>query len=291
MKKQVLLAASVFLFIFSGFAQENSILWEVSGKKLEKPSYLYGTIHIQERDVFDFDPLIYKKMKSCDALAVELLMDEIEPEVVREQMLMEDDKLSNYLSDQEYELLDSIMKAKTGQPLMLFEKMKPFFIMSQLMQASMSSEMPMALDMHLIDTARKMDMEVLALEELSDQIGAIDKMSIEEQVGMLMENIDDTANNIQKQLDKLKKAYLNQNLDSLYMLTKDTALPEAFAKELLINRNKGMAKEMHKLMKKKSVFAAFGAAHLVGEEGVVRLLRKKGYTVKPIKFEFTPAKF
>ncbi|MEA3447137.1 MAG: TraB/GumN family protein [Bacteroidota bacterium] len=289
MKRQILLFVSLIGFIFTGLAQQDALLWKVTGKNPDKPSYLYGTIHIQAKEVFAYDTLIYDKMRSCEALAVELIIDEIDPESTKELMLMEEGSIADYLSDEEYHLLDSVMKARTGQPLMLFEKMKPFFLSSQIMQTMMPKEMPLPLDMHFIDTARKMDKNILALEELSDQIGAIEKMSVEEQVDMLMDGLTDEENSMEKQFTRLVDAYVAQDLDSLQVLMRDTALPESFGKELIVNRNKGMAKALHKIMKKQSVFAAFGAAHLVGEKGVIELLRQKGYEIEPVRFDFAIA--
>jgi uncharacterized protein len=287
MKKLLPLSLIIIGFVFSGFAQENSLLWEVTKKDGDKPSYLYGTVHIQDKRVFSYDPIVYEKMKICDALAVELILDELDASAIQEQMFMKEGKLQDYMTDTEYKLLDSVVKAKTGQSAAMFAKMKPFFLSSQLMQIDMPKDMPLALDMHFIDTARKMGNTIISLEELSDQIGAIDKMSIEDQIGMLMDGLENYDEHMAEQMDKLLDAYISQNLTDMYDLMQDTAMPAEFGEELLIRRNYGMAKSIRKIMKKQTVFAAFGAAHLVGDEGVINLLRKKGYTVKPIKFEFS----
>jgi uncharacterized protein YbaP (TraB family) len=285
MKKTFAFAFLFAGFLISAFAQENSLLWEVS-KKNKKPSYLYGTVHIQDKRVFAFDEIVYEKMKSCDALAVELIIDEIDVEAMQEHMFLKEGLLKDYMTEIEYAILDSVVKAKTGQSVAMFAKMKPFFLSSQLMQMDLPKDMPMALDMHFIDTARKMDLDVIALEELSDQIGAIDKMSVEDQVSMLLDGLEDYDNHIGEKMTELVDAYITQDLESMHVLMQDTALPKEFGEELLISRNYGMAKAIRKIMKKQSVFAAFGAAHLVGDEGVIALLRKKGYTVKPVKVEF-----
>jgi uncharacterized protein YbaP (TraB family) len=285
MKKTFAFAFLFAGFLISAFAQENSLLWEVT-KKNQKPSYLYGTVHIQDKRVFAFDEIVYEKMKSCDALAVELIIDEIDVEAMQEHMFLKEGLLKDYMTEIEYALLDSIVKIKTGQSVAMFAKMKPFFLSSQLMQMDLPKDMPMALDMHFIDTARKMNLDVIALEELSDQIGAIDKMSVEDQVSMLLDGLEDYDNHIAEKMGELVDAYITQDLESMHVLMQDTALPKEFGEELLISRNYGMAKAIRKIMKKQSVFAAFGAAHLVGDEGVIALLRKKGYTVKPVNVEF-----
>ncbi len=286
MKRIFILIIACLGLVSFALAQENTLLWEVT-KKNSNPSYLYGTIHLQDKRVFAFDDLVYKKIKACDALAVELVLDEIDFAELNKMMLMEEGTLSDYLSQEEYVLLDSLVKAKIGQPLMLFAKMKPFFLMAQLMQSETPKDMPLALDMHFVDTARDMSKTVLALEEMQDQIGAIDKISTQEQVDMLVEGIKDFDNYIEKQMKKLVEAYLKQDLQQIHDLMEDPSLPKEFGEELLVKRNHGMAKKLNKLMKKQTVFAAFGAGHLVGDEGVIALLRKKGYTVKPIVFKFS----
>lgn len=286
MKRIICLVIAILGIVLPNIAQENSLLWEVTRKAGDKPSYLYGTVHVQDKRVFAFDNIVYEKIESCDALAVELVMDQLDMESVKEQMFLKEGTLKDFLTDAEYILLDSVVKAKLGQSVAVFIKMKPFFLSAQLMQVDIPKDMPLALDMHFIDTARQMNHEVIGLEELSDQIGAIDKMSNEEQAKMLMDGLGDAESNMAEEFEKLTKAYLNQDLNEISKLSQDTALPESFGKDLLVNRNYGMAKAVRKIMKKKTVFAAFGAAHLVGEEGVIALLRKKGYTVKPVEFKF-----
>ena len=78
--------------------------------------------------------------------------------------------------------------------------------------------------------------------------------------------------------------YKNQNLDSIKtMLGKSEFGSEKYDNLLLNNRNKKWVKELDTIMKKESVFVAVGAGHLVGEQGLINLLKKQGYTVKPLE--------
>jgi len=132
--KKTLAFAFIFVgILISAFAQENSLLWEVS-KKNKKTSYLYGTVHIQDKRVFAFDEMVYEKLKTCDALAVELILDEIDVEAMQEHMFLKEGLLKDYMSESEYAMLDSVVKVKTGQSVAMFAKMKPFFLSSQLIQ-------------------------------------------------------------------------------------------------------------------------------------------------------------
>jgi len=283
--KNLLLVFFALVFVAPVFSQ--SLLWKVSGKKLKSPSYIYGTIHIQDKRVFSFDNVVSDAFESCDAFAMEILMDELDQQEIMSAMLMEDNSLDKLLTKDEYKILDSIVRGATGSGLILYNKMKPFFLSSQLMQMNISQDMELALDLFLLKNARDAGKECYGVEEFADQINAIDAISYEDQADMLFEGLTDTTSS--NEIDKLEEmlvAYMNFDLNELFRMTNDTALPKEFNQAFLIDRNVGMAKNFVKIAKKKSVFCAIGAAHLPGETGVIELLRKKGYTVEPVFFNW-----
>jgi uncharacterized protein len=146
---------SFLLFIFSGLFSQ-SLLWKISGKGIKEPSYLFGTIHITDKRVFAFDSTVYKAMESSDALALEMVMDEISKEDVEKNMFLQKGTLKDLFTVEEWALLEKTFKEKTGSSILLFNKMKPFFVYSQLTQASMSKDMPEALDMYLLKNSEKL---------------------------------------------------------------------------------------------------------------------------------------
>ncbi len=168
---------------------------------------------------------------------------------------------------------------------MLFNKIKPFFVSAELTQAELKKDLPLALDMHLCDIAKKEGKEIYGIEKLEDQMKAIDKISLQEQARMLMDGVKDSSD-IEEKFKDLLETYLNADLDKMVELTNDSTLPADFSQAFLVSRNKTMAKSISKLIKKHKTFVAIGAAHLGGKDGIITLLRKKGYTVEPIPFEF-----
>ncbi len=264
-----------------------SLLWKVSGKKIKSPSYVYGTIHIQDKKVFSFDETVTNALNNCDAFAMEILMDEIDPDEIKEAMFMKGHTIDEFLSNEEYSILDSIVKEKTGTGMFMYNKMKPFFLSSQLMQMGMEQDMELALDLYFLNMARETEKSCYGVEKFSDQINAIDAISIEDQVDMLYEGLTDTTSiNSDTQFDDLLDAYLSFDMETIFELSNDTALPAEFNKAFLIDRNKGMVKNFIKISKKETLFCAVGAAHLVGENGVIELLREKGYNVEPVAFKW-----
>ena len=79
---------------------------------------------------------------------------------------------------------------------------------------------------------------------------------------------------------------------NIYKSQKLNEIEKSFADEpgfeknkdlLLDNRNKNWVIQLKSIMQKDNVFIAVGAGHLVGENGLISLLRKEGYILKPIK--------
>jgi uncharacterized protein YbaP (TraB family) len=280
----------LFLFIAASLStavSSQSILWKVTGKKIKSPSYLYGTIHIQDSKVFSFDETVTNAFESCDAFAMEILMDEIDADEIKQAMFMKKNTIDEFLTKEQYHVLDSIVKEKTGTGMIMYNKMKPFFLSSQLMQLGLEQDMELALDLYFLNMAREAGKSCYGVEKFSDQISAIDEISLQEQVDMLYEGLTDTSSlNSDAKFDEILDAYITFDLDEIVKMSNDTALPEEFNKAFLIDRNKGMAKDFIKIAKKESLFCAVGAAHLPGEDGVIELLRKKGYTVEPVLFKW-----
>jgi len=284
-KKILLLALTTLVTIFSAYSQ--TLLWKVSGKNINSPSYLYGTIHIQDERVFAFDNTVPDALKSCDAFAMEVLLDEVSASGIRQSMMMPNGKyLSDYLSKEDFALLDSLCKAKLGASAMFMNAMKPFFIGSAIQQADMAKDMETALDLHLLKMARESGKHCYGVESYMDQINAIDAIRMKDQIKMLEGILHDTANAGEKDYNDLLQAYLSFDYDKMMVLMQDTTTPKNFEKVLIYDRNKTMAKQFVKISKQHTLFCAVGAAHLAGKKGVVALLRKKGYTVEPVLFKW-----
>ncbi len=281
MKKIIFTVITLTGFLLQGNSQ--SLLWKIYGKGLRDTSYLYGTIHIQDKRVFQFDNIVYDKLNAVEAYAMELNPDKIDVDALKKQMLMKKHTLDELLCDSDYQFLNNYMKEKMGTGVLIYNKMKPFFLQSQLSQLTMPKDEEKALDLFFFNYAKKNGKKTLGIENLEDQLGAIKAISLTDQAKMLMETVRDTT---QTDFEELITAYLHADFDKFAELMKDTTLPANFEETLLTKRNIGMAKHIIQYCKKQSTFNAIGAAHLPGPNGVIALLRKKGFTVEPIPFNF-----
>jgi len=71
-------------------SNSHAIFWEVTGKNLEQPSYLFGTFHLMGNEFIDANPIILEKFKTCKTVAGEMVMDStMVPKMMAASMMTE----------------------------------------------------------------------------------------------------------------------------------------------------------------------------------------------------------
>lgn len=263
----------------------SSLLWRISGNNMETESYLYGTIHIQDSRVFKYGDVVKSAFNLAEVVAVEVELDKVDYATIMNVTMMQDSTLDQILTPEEYEQLNVKYTELTGASLKTANRIKPFFLSANIIQAIVKKDAPVPLDLYFINEGRIQQKTVLGLETINEQIDIIDKLSYTAQAKMLLESLADTVN-IVEMFNEMVEAYLRMDGEQLLELSNDPSIPAEFMKELLVDRNHLMVERMKPIMGKKKVFTAVGAAHLFGSEGVIELLKKEGYTVEAVEFDF-----
>jgi uncharacterized protein YbaP (TraB family) len=153
------------------------------------------------------------------------------------------------------------------------------------MYVSMLKCQPASYDLTFAQLAGQQGKPVLGLETLEEQMAAVDKIPLEEQLKGLVE-MARRPDEAQKEIVALLGAYKAQDLPLLMKLVKDSKFngeTETFDQELLDKRNRNWVPIIEKAAREKATFFAFGAGHLGGPNGVLSLLRQKGYTITPMQ--------
>ncbi|MCD6366579.1 MAG: TraB/GumN family protein, partial [Bacteroidales bacterium] len=208
MRRIIFTIAALAGLLLQGNSQ--SLLWKIYGKGLRDTSYLYGTIHIQDKRVFHFDSIVYDKFNAVEAYAMELNPEKIDMAILKKEILMKKHTLKELLPDSDYQYLNDYMQKKMGTGVLLYNKMKPFFLESQLSQMDMPKDEKKALDLYFFDYAKKHQKITLGIEKLEDQLGAIKAISLPDQAKMLMQTVRDTT---QTDFEDLLDAYLHADFD------------------------------------------------------------------------------
>jgi len=273
------LLAPLFL---AGQATPKALLWDIGGNGLERPSHLYGTVHSKDERAYAFSRAVEGTMDQVVTVAGELDLDAVRKSAVAMMAAMtipDGGKLEDLYSKKEWKLVDAAMREHLGPMAGMFMRLKPFFVMATLTEASMGQDRPKMLDEHLLAEAKGKGRRVIGLETMDEQLKAIDALPLKEQAAMLLEHLKrggDAAD-----LEAMMEAYAAQDLDKMMAVTQRTGgLPKALEKSLFTDRNLRMAHRMDSVMRADgNALFLVGAAHLPGKGGVIELLREKGYTV------------
>ena len=273
----------LFTFCFSAHSQEKSLLWEVTGNGLTKPSYVYGTIHM----ICPKDYLMTDSTKAtferAEQVYLELDMDDptLMAKMMQTSMLTNGKKLKDYLSADDYAFLDNHFKERTKMSLAMYNGLKPFTVMSMVYLTLLDCQ-PQSFELMFTQMATNAKKELLGLESVEFQMGIFDQIPYEKQAQMLVDIVRKKAEST-KEFEKMVALYKTQDLEALVKLMDESDWDyNGYENILLANRNVNWIPIMEKAMQAKSSFFAVGAGHLAGEKGVLKLLKKKGYTVKAI---------
>ena len=170
MKKFIFFFFTLFLLSFAGYSQ-NTLLWKISGNGLDKPSYLYGTIHLQDKRAFRFRDSVLICIKQADIFVSEVLIKELkDPKILQQMVAPEGEQLDDILSKNEYDKLSEKFKAATGNDIGLFKSLRPFAIMQIMLTGHFVNDAPYTVDEYLSRTAESFNKPLLALESLDFQM-------------------------------------------------------------------------------------------------------------------------
>ena len=264
---------------------DNTLLWEISGKGLAKSSYLFGSFHLLCKDDIHFSAQLLKAIKSSAELYLELDLDD--PATLLGGMMllnMNDGKqLKDLYSAKDYKKLEDFFRDSLRSSLTLFQSMKPAFLESMLYPKLMPCKTISGVEEELMVEAKKDKKEIQGLETMAFQASVFDSIPYAEQAKELLKSID-SLSSYKKFFDTMITVYKSQRLNEIEKLfSKSEFGMEENQDMLLNNRNKNWVKQLNLIMKKEPVFVAVGAGHLVGEQGLIALLRKEGYVLRPIE--------
>jgi uncharacterized protein YbaP (TraB family) len=299
MKKLVLLAFYSSLVLLSG-AQTNtnskkypSLFWEITGNGLSRPSYLFGTMHVSSKLVFHLPDSFYLAIKNVDVVALET-----NPESWQEDLVKYDVDDNSYRRQLSYfwnnlkQIPDDYLNIRTLQ-FGKYEKQieaalysRPSTINNLLYRNysdySSDFEENTYLDMYIYQVGKKMRKQVAGVEKY------------DESMKLMMEAYRDAAkeknrkqrsydNDENYSADKLQEAYRTGNLDLLDSINRLNSFSDAFDEKFLYSRNLLQANSIDSILRARSaLFVGVGAAHLPGNRGVIEILRRMGYKLRPI---------
>ncbi|MCI5080551.1 MAG: TraB/GumN family protein [Saprospiraceae bacterium] len=265
--------------------KDYELLWEVTGPQLSEPSYLFGTMHLRDKRVFEFPDSLPIYFEQCKAFAMEIHTDSL-IQFTFDLMTMGDTSnvLREMLDPVAYAKVDEAVRAKTGSPIDSLDVKNPMFIemlLNEIEEPEGTDKNFIFLDLYLHKLAMESGKQIFGLEKIKDY------RNVTRSFFNQFSSEEPSKGEIAKQFEEWISIYRKGDLKEIMKAMNNSGIDSEYAYELLNGRNYKMADSFEKLAQQQSTFCAVGAAHLPGEEGLVQLLRKRGYQVRRVTPVFT----
>lgn len=278
---------SFLMSLFPAEAQETNegtLLYEINGNDLDQPSYLFGTIHLLCPDDLNLSEKITKALDKSDHLLLEIDLSDrdVLKEIQTKMMYTDGTTASDYLSENELQTVSKFFKDSLKMPFERLKSIKPFFLTSMTYRHYLDCQ-PASWEFLLVQEAENREMEIGGLETAEEQMAAIESLPLSLRKNMLIESVSEFQN-MKNLFEEMLSYYLNENLLEIQSLAKEYMSDEYAEMEskLLAERNHNWIEQITDISKDKSAFYAVGAAHLGGENGIISLLKDKGYSITPV---------
>ena len=180
---------TLFLFLFSQLIiaqsptnsdkKNYSLLWEISGNGLEKPSYLFGTMHLRDKRVFEFPDSLPIYFEQTDAFAMEVSTDSMLIFIM--EIILKGDttnKIQRMLDPAAYANVNQAVKEKTGRSIDALDIKDPLIIellLSEFSEPDSTEKNDIFLDLYLYKLAVQAAKPVYGLERATDYQNVTDR--------------------------------------------------------------------------------------------------------------------
>ncbi len=264
---------------------ENTLLWQISGNGLKNPSYIFGTMHLLCDDDARLSDNLKKAIAQTDQIYFELDLDDMAEmmSTVKYLRMKDNVKLSDLLPAGDYERIKKYFSDNLPKmPFSMMERFKPFMLTSLISESGFGCDNTNGMELSIMSEAKKTNKEIKGLETPEYQAGLFDSIPYEEQAKELLNYID-SSDKYAKATEELVEVYKKQDLQKIEELTmkSDTGM-EKYLDLLVYNRNRHWMQALIMILHTKPSLIAVGAGHLPGEDGMLSLLKKAGFTLKPI---------
>jgi len=302
LKRRHIQAVLILLLALSGVAQAQQaapaqpkprrfLMWKATSPTTTV--YLVGSIHLGDNSMYPLPKEVESAFAAAKVLAVEINIKNADQAkmiglVQKYGLYTGDDSLTKHLPKDTQAALDDYC-TRHNVPRMGMEQLKPWVVAVTIaaMAWQQAGEDPtLGIDMHFLDES-KPPQRIDELETMESQLSIFADATEEEQQSMLASTLKQ-GDKIKDIIKRTQAAYVAGDPDALQkiMEEQDDVGSKSLEKKLLDDRNVFMTGKMEEYLKgKEPIFVVVGAAHIVGNKGIAKQLRDKGYKVDQVTLE------
>ena len=218
-------------------------------------------------------------------LALEVDMDDpnMQTKMMQGMMMTDGKTMKGILSEEDFSKLSVFFKENTGMNLDMFNTIKPFAVTAMLISKLIPCTPPGSYEVEFMKIAKEQNEEVQGLETIEYQMGVFDSIPYKDQLDDLVKMAIEGLEESKSEFIKISELHSNEDIEGLLkIMSESDDMTAKFKDELLDRRNQNWIPVIQEMSKQMPTFFGVGAMHLPGDKGVIKLLRKKGYTVEAV---------
>jgi uncharacterized protein len=263
-----------------------NFLWKATAR--QGTVYLVGSIHLLTKDYYPLSPALDEAFKASDLLVeevdlAEMLATESQMQIMMQGMLPSGQTLDKVISPETFAAASKRVSA-LGMPLEPLRRFKPWALALMLLGLEWQNagfDANLGLDKHFFDRARSESKAVMGLESVAFQISRFDELPMEQQDRLLAQTLKelDTQKAAVTTLANAWKAGDAATIEQIIL--RDLKDEPQMYQRLIVERNRNWLPKIELLFDRRTpAFVVVGAAHLIGPDGLLALLKAKGYAVE-----------
>ncbi|MCB0633672.1 MAG: TraB/GumN family protein [Saprospiraceae bacterium] len=260
--------------------KKKSLLWQIEHPAVDRPSFLFGTMHVRDQQAFSYLQTVYAHLQQCDALAAEYdLSRQATPDLSAVLRLPPGQSLADFFSPAQYQKLQRILLKSFQIDIRFFQHFTPLLLINLITEQLLQQDHPQALDLQLWQSAGEMGKDRLGIETLEEQMAVLQQIPLGHQV-KLLRSLGRNVSRFRQSVRQSPALYSDADPQQLYRSVRRST--HGLRHLLLFRRNHIMAERIEALIRQQPTLCAIGAGHLAGKEGVIRLLKLRGFKLRPI---------
>jgi len=282
---RAIFVACVLLWSCGASADGLHTFWEVTGK--HNTVWLFGSVHVLHSSDTSLPQVATAAYGNAEKVVEELIIDDVLSDLAGDagqklQFLPEGQSLSGVLGPELYAKLQDEAR-RLGIDLDFMSRMQPWFVAQQIEGLRMlrAGFNPLnGVDMQIATRARADGKPIIGLETTQDQLGIFAGLSMQEQRDFLRATLEEEDS--EAELRELMTAWRNGDLKTLQAaLRKGADESPVLFRKLTVDRNRRWMPQIERMLQDQGndYLVVTGALHMVGREGLVEMLRRKGYKV------------
>jgi len=259
---------------------KESLLYAIQAPESSRTHYILGTMHVSSEEAYTPVSAAKHYMEMCKIYIGEMDLNDPDLDHIGTYFMNPDSlDLEDMIGSKKYKKYRKVIKKSFQVELDNIAHYRPMVIANMISESILTKKYDLALDHFLWEYAQAMEMDMRGLESAQDQFEIMEAIPMDVQLKSLKSCVKNVSV-FRKKVTKTTELYGKGKLTKLYKVSKKSM--GVLRKLMIYDRNKKMTKRLVKMLDEGATFTAVGAAHLAGSKGMLRLLKKAGYKVRPL---------